>query len=128
VRLVTLGSIVLALALTGCVEPADGTPASADLAGFGVEPEIRVRLDEDGFSPDTLTPAANTTIAVTNEGDEHHGLLQLDTPPDRRIETGDLVPGETVDIHLAEPGPIDLMDPRSGATLVLEVGSVAPGR
>jgi plastocyanin len=116
----------LALVLTGCVEPSAGTPSSADLADFGVQSQVAVDLDEDGFSPDSLDLGANSTVSVTNTGDDSHGVLQVDTAPDRRVETGDLLPGETVDIHLIDPGAVELVDPRTGATLTLDVRPAAP--
>lgn len=122
---VFVGAIVLP---AGCVQPSDGTPSSADLADFGVQPTITVTVDDDGFTPSTVEMAANSTIAVTNDGTDPHGVLQVDTAADRRIETGDLMPGETVAIHLADPGPIELTDPHSGASLDLDVGPAAPIR
>jgi plastocyanin len=115
-------SASLVLALSGCVAPSAGTPSSSDLAGFGVEPTVTIEVDENGFEPASVDLAANSTVSVTNTGDNRHGVLQMDTLPDRRIETGDLVPGETVDIHLADPGLIELTDPRTGALLTLDVG------
>ena len=117
---------LLAVALTGCVDPSTGVPPSADLADFGVEPSVTVVVDDDGFTPDTVTLAANSTIAVTNDGADRHGLVQIDTPSDRRIETGDLVRGETVDIHIADPGSVELTDPHTGAFLTLEIGPAQP--
>ena len=110
--------------LTGCVQPADGTPASADLADFGVQPTVDIVLDDDGFTPDTIELPANSTISITNDDTRRHGVLQVDTRTDRRIETGDLVAGETVDIHVADPGRIELTDPHTGASLTVDVGPV----
>jgi LDH2 family malate/lactate/ureidoglycolate dehydrogenase len=122
-------TLVVACALpTGCVQPSDGTPSSADLADFEVQPTIDIVLDDEGFSPDAVDLAANSTIAITNQGTDAHGVVQSGTAVDRRIETGDLVPGETVDIHLADPGAVELTDPHSGASLTLEVGPAAPNR
>ena len=115
-----------ALALTGCVEPSSGTPSSADLADFGVESTVMIEVDDDGFRPSTIELPANSTVTVTNVGTDPHALLQLETLPDRRIETGDLVPGEAVDVHLADPGAIELTDPRTGALLSLDVGPPEP--
>lgn len=119
-------SAALALVLTGCVEPSAGTPSSADLDAFGVEPTVTIEVDEAGFRPASVELAANSTVTVTNVGDDRHGLLEAETQPDRRIETGDLVPGEAVDVHLADPGVFELIDPRTGETLILEVGPAEP--
>lgn len=119
-------SATLLWALAGCVAPSDGTPSSADLEVFGVTSETEVRLDDTGFEPDRLALQANTTLTVVNAGTDLHGVRQAGTEPDRRIETGDLVPGEAVDLHLTEPGSITLVDPRSGAELDLEVGDARP--
>jgi hypothetical protein len=124
--LLSITVVLVAFSLTGCVDPSEGTPSSEDLAVFGVESTLTIRLDDDGFSPDALDLPANSTISVTNSGADRHAVLEVDTLPDRRIETGDLVPGETVDIHLIEPGLIELTDPRTGATLTLDVGPADP--
>jgi plastocyanin len=127
-RLIITALVGAAGVLTGCVQPSEGTPSSADLADFGVQPTVDVVLDEDGFSPDTVDLPANSTITITNQGTAPHGVAQADVAVDRRIETGDLVPGETVDIHVADPGPVELSDPHTGASLIIEVGPLAPVR
>lgn len=126
VRLVLITALALSLAATGCVDASSGTPASEDLADFGVEPSVTVIVDEDGFSPNELSIAANSTISVTNEGSDPHRARQTNTPSDRRIETGDMLPGETIAIHLDDPGTITLTDPITGASLELDVGAPAP--
>ena len=120
-----LAACGLALA-AGCVEPSSGTPSSADLDRFDVDPSLDVTVDEDGFAPDNVTVEANSTITVTNTGLDPHGLLEPGTRPDGRIETGDLVPGESVDVHLAEAGRIELEDPRGPGVLIVEVDRAAP--
>lgn len=124
--LLVTSAAALGLVLTGCVEPSDGTPSSGDLARFGVEAEVTVEVDDAGFSPEAVSVAANSTVSVTNTGDGPHALLEERTAPDRRIETGDLLPGETVDVHLIEPGRVELVDPRTGARLTLDVGPAEP--
>jgi plastocyanin len=121
-----IASAALALVLTGCVEPSEGTPSSADLDAFGVQPTVTIEVDEAGFRPASVELAANSTVTVTNVGTDRHGLLETETQPDRRIETGDLVPGEAVDVHLADPGLLELIDPRTGETLTLNVGPAEP--
>ena len=119
-------AVVLTLTATGCVEPSSGTPSSEDLAVFGVESSVTVEIDEDGFEPSTIEIDANSTITATNVGSDQHGIVELDTAPERRIETGDLVPGESVDIHIADPGDLELSDPRTGAILTVDVGPAQP--
>jgi plastocyanin len=122
-RLRTVAVAVLCwLALASCVEPSSGAPSSDDLAQFGVESTVVVDLDEDGFDPSSLELAANSTITVINVGATSHGARQVDTQADRRIDSGDLLPGESVAIHLADPGAVELIDHVSGETLTLEVG------
>jgi plastocyanin len=125
-RLRTVAVAVLcSLAMSSCVEPSSGTPSSDDLARFGVESTVVVDLDEEGFEPSSLELSANTTITVTNVGDTSHGARQVDTQADRRIDSGDLLPGESVAIHVADPGAMELIDRVSGKTLTLEVGPPA---
>ena len=124
--LLLTASAALALVLAGCVEPSDGTPSSADLDAFGVESTVTIEVDESGFRPASVELVANSTVTVTNVGSDRHGLLETETLPDRRIETGDLVPGEAVDVHLVDPGLFELTDPRTGEMLVLDVGPAEP--
>ena len=79
---------------------------------------LQLRVDEDGFTPATLTIPAGGIVELTNEGDEPHSLRGP-----RDIETGVLQPGDTVAIVLDDPGRFEYHDalaPEHEGVIVIE--------
>lgn len=87
---------VLATALTGC-----GGAAGDDGGAPQEGNKVGITVDDAGFRTPAIAPSG-ATFAVNNRGEEAHTF----TADDGSWDTGEIQPGETVEIVIEETGSV----------------------
>ncbi|MGE3619699.1 MAG: hypothetical protein AB7L84_04470 [Acidimicrobiia bacterium] len=94
----------VALAAPACDE-GRRFPTAADLDDIDLSVDHRLRVDEEGFTPDELDVAEGEVVEVTNAGEQVHTLTADEVDGaiafDVRLEPGDV-------LTLVTPGPAEI--------------------
>ena len=94
---VVVVALVLALGLSACSRERSGDVRDGEAAGDAVE----VTLRDDAFAPDVLelTPGADVTVEVRNDGGDGHNF----TIDSLDLSTGTVEPGQVVTATFVVP-------------------------